>query len=127
MDELRCADVQSWMREIVQPGKLIPPTPALVAHVAGCPLCRGAFALLAAKAVDLPSLAGPITCRHCEEDLAAFIEQEAEETSAAAIRTCNAPRPFAGEAAVCPGIRGSRRQQPRQRRGRCAGGRHIAH
>ncbi len=87
MDELRCADVQSWMRNIVQPDKLILPTPALAAHVAGCPLCRGAFALLAAKAVDLPSLTGPITCRQCEEDLAAFIEQEAEETSATAIRT----------------------------------------
>jgi hypothetical protein len=87
MDELGCTDVQLWMREIVQPDKLILPTPALVAHVAGCPLCRGAFALLAAKAIDLPSLAGPITCRQCEEDLAAFIEHETEETSAAAIRT----------------------------------------
>lgn len=87
MDELRCTDVQSWMREIVQSDKLILPTPALTAHIAGCPLCRGALVLFAAEAVDLPSLAGAITCRQCDEDLAAFIEQEAEETSAAAIRT----------------------------------------
>ena len=41
MDELRCVDVQSWMREIVEPDKLTLPTPTLAAHIAGCPLVGG--------------------------------------------------------------------------------------
>jgi hypothetical protein len=87
MDELRCADVQFQMRQIILTSKLTLPNPVLVAHMADCPACRGAFALLAAEAVDLPSLGAPISCRQCEVELAAFVEQEVEEGSAAAIRT----------------------------------------
>ncbi len=87
MDKLRCVDVRSWIQEIILSKEPTSPDPLLAAHIARCQLCRGAFVLLAAKLVDLPSLAAPISCRQSEDDLAAFIEHELEEGSAAAIRT----------------------------------------
>jgi hypothetical protein len=87
MDKLKCVDMQQWIQQIVLSDELPLPKPALVAHIVSCELCRGAFALLAAAALDLPSLAAPFSCRQSEENLAAFIEQEVEEGSTAAIRT----------------------------------------
>ena len=87
MNDLVCADVRQWLQQAVLPKDLLPLDPALCAHIETCPLCRGALAVLAVEALDLPAAPGEIDCRRCEEDLAAFIEQEAEEGSAAAIRT----------------------------------------
>lgn len=87
MEELKCADVHFWMQQIILTDKQTLPVPAAAAHIAGCPFCRGAFVLLAAEIVDLSSLATSISCLECEVDLAAFVEQEVEEGSAAAIGT----------------------------------------
>lgn len=85
MDKLGCADVRQWIQQIVLQDELIPPAPTIAAHIARCQLCRGAFVLLAAETINLPSFAAPIACRQCEADLAAFIEYELEEGSAASI------------------------------------------
>jgi len=87
MDKLRCVDVRSRIQQIVLSDEPNRPDPAIAAHIASCELCRGAFVLLAAQAVELPSLSAPLSCRQCDQDLAAFIEHELEEGSAAAIRT----------------------------------------
>ena len=63
MDKLRCVDVRSRIQQIVLSDEPNRPDPAIAAHIASCELCRGAFVLLAAQAVDLPSLAAPLSCR----------------------------------------------------------------
>lgn len=85
--ELGCEDAQRWIQRILQSTDPTTPSPALVSHIASCHMCQGAFALLAAEAINLPAIASSISCRRCELDLAAFVEQELEQGSAAAIRT----------------------------------------
>src|SRR5919108_4268137 len=87
MDDLVCADVRRWLQQTILLNDLTPPAPALCAHIAACPLCQGALAVLAMEALDLPVAPRDIVCQQAEEELAAFIEQEAEEGSVAAIRT----------------------------------------
>jgi hypothetical protein len=86
MSDPVCADVRRWLQRSVLLSDLTPPAPALCAHVAMCPVCRGALAVLAVEALGW---AAPveINCQQSARDLAAFIEQEAEEGSAAAIRS----------------------------------------
>lgn len=87
MDKPRCVDVRHWIQQIVLSDEPTPPESAFAAHIASCQICRGALVLMAAQAITLPSFTAPISCRQSEEDLAAFIEQEQEEGSVAAIRT----------------------------------------
>jgi len=86
MDGLVCADIRQWLRHSVVSSDPARPSAALCAHIATCPLCRGALAALAAEALGWTVAPEEISCQQSTGDLAAFIEQEAEEGSAAAIR-----------------------------------------
>lgn len=86
MPNLVCTDAQQWLRQSMLSNDLMPPDAALCEHVALCPRCQGALAALAVAALGLTAPPAAISCQQAEEELAAFIEQEAEEGSAAAIR-----------------------------------------
>jgi hypothetical protein len=64
-----CDDVRSWLTQREQ----APPPAELCEHVAACPNCRGALALLLASQA-LPETA--IACDEADELLAAFVEYE---------------------------------------------------
>lgn len=86
MPHLVCADMQKWLQQTILSNVRTLPDPALCEHVATCPLCQGVLAVLAIEALGLRAPPDGISCQRCEEELAAFIDHEAEEGSAAAIR-----------------------------------------
>jgi hypothetical protein len=87
MDKSVCADVRRWLRQAVLSNDRTLPDPQISMHIAACPHCRGALALLAVEALGLTAALQNITCQRAEEQLPALIEQEAAEGNAAAIRT----------------------------------------
>jgi len=87
MSNLVCADIRQWLQHAVLSDEPTLPAPALCEHVATCSLCQGALAALAVEVLGLTASLSDIGCEQSEEELAAFIDQEAEEGSYAAIRT----------------------------------------
>jgi hypothetical protein len=87
MDNSVCSDVRRWLRQPAVSADLTLPIPGLRIHIAICPVCRGALSVLAVQALNLAAAPEDITCQQAGEDLAALIEQEVEDGSAAAIRT----------------------------------------
>lgn len=86
MAELLCADIRQWLLQAASTDGRMVPQPALCEHVAGCSLCRGALALVALGALGLPAIPEVNTEEHFVDDLAAFIDNEIEEGTLAAIR-----------------------------------------
>lgn len=70
-----CAVVRQYIRQIADGQGDAQPEPAICAHIAGCPQCRGALALLLADAIDAAP-ARAISCDDCQRDMAAFIDIE---------------------------------------------------
>lgn len=81
-----CAQVRSQLQDIFVYRRSLLPTPALCEHVAECPLCRGALALLLADAVGVATPPPQVGCERCQHDLAALIDMEDAEGTAVAIQ-----------------------------------------
>lgn len=80
-----CAATQQWL--CAAPGSsAAAPTDELVAHVAACPHCCGALALLITYLIAPPPTDTMISCLTCEDALAAFIDNERAFGLAATIR-----------------------------------------
>lgn len=75
METISCIQVQEWVEAALRSGTVAPPSAALYAHIADCPICSGALLLLVAHAAT----ASPAAASHeqCLNDLAAFIDAEA--------------------------------------------------
>jgi predicted anti-sigma-YlaC factor YlaD len=70
-----CAATRQWISAAPDSsGAIIPDH--LVDHVAACPRCRGALAVLVAQFLTPPSADEPIDCQMCEDTLAAFFDHE---------------------------------------------------
>jgi hypothetical protein len=65
--------IQSWL--VSQQDAAAQPPDELVEHVAGCAECRGALLLLMTTLLNVPAAEG-ISCAQCQEDLAAYIDEE---------------------------------------------------
>ena len=76
-----CSTTRRWL---AAGGDEAPPA-AIVAHVAGCPRCRGALAATLAERLSAPP-PGADSCARCEEDLPAAIDHERAHGPAAAAR-----------------------------------------
>lgn len=74
MDAITCTQAQNWVQQAIQTRQSAPP--GLYLHIANCPICRPALALLMAKILDMPPVSTHTTCTVCKEDLAAFIDAE---------------------------------------------------
>lgn len=69
-----CEQVRAWLAATASP---TPPPATLVAHVAECPRCRGALALLLAGQLNAPLDPDDSgNCNSCQDDLAAFVDLE---------------------------------------------------
>lgn len=60
------------------------PSTELCEHVAGCQQCRGALVVYTAELMDLPPNIPVVDCPQCQNDLAAFIDIQRQETLTAA-------------------------------------------
>jgi hypothetical protein len=87
MSNVICADIRHWVQQAVLSDAPTLLAPVLCEHVTTCPLCQGALAALAVEALGMTALPHAIPCQQSEDELAAFIDQEAEEGSCAAIRS----------------------------------------
>jgi hypothetical protein len=87
MSNLVCADIRQWVQQAVLSDDPTLPVEVLSEHVATCPLCQGALAALAVETLGMTASLPDSACSQSEDELAAFIEQEAEEGCCAAIRT----------------------------------------
>ena len=65
--------IQSWLAS--QQDVAARPPDELVEHVVGCAECRGALLLLMTTLLNVPAAEG-ISCEQCQEDLAAYIDEE---------------------------------------------------
>lgn len=81
MEHDTCAEVRRWVRNPTGP---LPPEP-LLRHIAVCPACCGALALLALEPHAAPGQQASIACDACRADLATFVEIEQLDGLAAAI------------------------------------------
>ena len=86
MRRVICDDVRQFLRMVPDSRQHYMLLQAYAAHVAGCPRCRGALALLAASLVVAPPAAQQPNDSVMQNDLAAYVEREAEEGLIAAAR-----------------------------------------
>ena len=84
MNTITCAQSLSWVQQALKTRQSAPAGLAL--HIANCPVCRPALALLMAQILDMPPVSTRTTCAVCQADLAAFIDAE-EADGLEALRT----------------------------------------
>jgi len=77
-----CASIRASVAALLtRPGATI--SASVASHIAGCAVCRGALALLAAELVPMPPVV-PILCD--DADLAGFLDLEGEAGTLAAVQ-----------------------------------------
>jgi hypothetical protein len=95
-----CAELRRWL---ASPGADSSPDPTLVAHVAGCPRCRGELARLSAELVAPPPEHQP-SCETVADDLPVYVEFERAQGEVAAARQYHATWWHLWTCPACAGV-----------------------
>ncbi len=82
---ITCTDILTWLRQPVLADQIAPPPADLVAHVSRCAVCRGVLAALVVDLLQTDPESLAMACTACQDDLAAFIDIERSQGSAAAL------------------------------------------
>lgn len=82
-----CPQVREYIQQVLRTTGAAPLDAALAAHIAGCSICQGALVLMQASLLDAPATAAPIACDACQRLLPGYIDMEASDGTAAALRT----------------------------------------
>ena len=81
-----CPQVRKYIQQVLRTPVAAPLDAALVAHIAECSTCQGALLLMQASLLDAP-VAASITCAACQHLLPGYIDEEASDGTAAALRS----------------------------------------
>lgn len=74
-----CASMGQWLRQLADADTWSWPALELCIHVERCALCKGMLLVLIAAAVGIIPSVLNVECYACPQDIAAFIELEAED------------------------------------------------
>lgn len=85
MSNAYCDRVRQLLHQAAH-GDSFAPSSELVAHVAGCAVCKGALLLMMAEVLNAQLDIEDPGCPQCERSLAAYLDLELERGSAAALR-----------------------------------------
>jgi hypothetical protein len=85
MDTGSCSQLHEWFSAHGRLEAAALLAPDLCDHVADCAHCRATLLLFAAELLNAPLEVAPVTCADCQDDLAAYVDIEHEESAEAAL------------------------------------------